>query len=142
MGSVTSLLGHSYLNPIHKCTHTQKRDLSSFLKGPSPPEDLSKSREAAQHASDLIHPESSSCIQTPGWLWWCQGPAEPARTLVFLWIISIMKVWCGCKSRGSGVTKTVVWIPPLNSCVTLGKIKAQLPVCKMAILQPTKVKIN
>ena len=65
---------------------------------------------------------------------------ESAWTLVFLWIVSIPNVWYGSRSRNFGITKTLVWIPPLTSCVTLVKIKVQPPYLKNGNLQPNKIK--
>ena len=61
---------------------------------------------------------------------------ESAWTLVFLWIVSIPNVWHGRRSRNFGITKTLVWVPPLTSCMTLGKIKVQPPYLKNGNLQP------
>lgn len=55
IGSAISLLGHYYLN-IHTQMHiyTKERFLSYFLKGSSPPEDLSKFREVSQPGFDTF----------------------------------------------------------------------------------------
>ena len=89
--------------------------------------------------SDLIHPVSSSWVQTQDWLWGCQDFARVSLDSFFLWIVSIPKVWYGSRSRNFGITKTLVWISPLTSCVTLGKIKVQVPYLKNGNLQPTKI---
>lgn len=118
----TFQLKHPYTN-----AHTHKREIFILIPQGSIP-----SRGSLQRQGSLS-----------AWFWYILCPQaelrlkigcgdarvllESAWALASLWILPTMKVWCGPKSRGSRVTKALIWILSFNNYMTLSKMKTQFP---------------
>lgn len=120
--SVTSLLRQFILKYPQTNAHIHKRGIVILIPPGSIPTRGSLQVQVGISECPLLCSQAKFTFKTG-----CGNARdlpELTWTLDFLWITSVMKVWCRVRSRGSRVTKPLVWILPL----------------KMIILQLTKIK--